>query len=116
MAVPLGVLKKGSITFDPPLPHRKTDAIRAAGFGNLNKLVLRYAALDWLPDPSRQFYALVRSGESARGFLTYWVNMQPVNGQPVLVGHAAGARLVRRHHNPRRSLCEPHDQFGRCGL
>ena len=34
----LGVLKKGSITFQPPLPQRKLDVIERMGFGVLNKV------------------------------------------------------------------------------
>jgi monoamine oxidase len=38
VTVPLGVLKKGSISFEPPLPQRKLDAIQRMGFGVLNKV------------------------------------------------------------------------------
>lgn len=34
----LGVLKKGSITFQPSLPQRKLDVIERMGFGVLNKV------------------------------------------------------------------------------
>ena len=37
---PLGVLKSGSITFDPELPVHKRDAISRLGFGLLNKVNL----------------------------------------------------------------------------
>lgn len=37
VTVPLGVLKKGSIRFSPPLPQRKLGAIQRMGFGVLNK-------------------------------------------------------------------------------
>lgn len=38
VTVPLGVLKAGSISFLPPLPQRKQDAIARMGFGILNKV------------------------------------------------------------------------------
>jgi Flavin containing amine oxidoreductase len=38
VTVPLGVLKAGSIRFQPPLPPRKQDAIARMGFGILNKV------------------------------------------------------------------------------
>jgi Flavin containing amine oxidoreductase len=38
VTAPLGVLKKGSITFSPPLPARKQEAIERLGFGLLNKV------------------------------------------------------------------------------
>ena len=38
VTAPLGVLKKGSIRFSPPLPERKLGAIQRMGFGVLNKV------------------------------------------------------------------------------
>lgn len=38
LTTPLGVLKSGSITFQPPLPDWKQDAIERMGFGLLNKV------------------------------------------------------------------------------
>jgi monoamine oxidase len=40
VTVPLGVLKSGTITFDPPLPESKQQAISHLGFGLLNKVSL----------------------------------------------------------------------------
>ena len=44
ISVPLGVLKKETIAFQPPLPQRKQTAIRQLGFGVLNKVCLRPAS------------------------------------------------------------------------
>lgn len=38
VTVPMGVLKKGTITFEPLLPARKRDVIERMGFGLLNKV------------------------------------------------------------------------------
>ena len=38
LTTPLGVLKSGSITFQPPLPDWKQDVIERMGFGLLNKV------------------------------------------------------------------------------
>ena len=38
VTVPLGCLKAGDITFQPPMPSWKTEAIEKLGFGNLNKV------------------------------------------------------------------------------
>ena len=38
VSVPLGCLKAGDITFQPPMPSWKTEAIEKLGFGNLNKV------------------------------------------------------------------------------
>ncbi len=40
LTTPLGVLKSGSITFQPPLPDWKQDVIERMGFGLLNKVSL----------------------------------------------------------------------------
>lgn len=37
-SLPLGVLKSDAVTFDPPLPPRKRQAIERLGFGTLNKV------------------------------------------------------------------------------
>ena len=44
ISVPLGVLKKEIIAFQPPLPQRKQTAIRQLGFGVLNKVCARPAS------------------------------------------------------------------------
>lgn len=44
ISVPLGVLKKETIVFQPPLPQRKQTAIRQLGFGVLNKVCTRPAS------------------------------------------------------------------------
>ena len=38
VTVPVGVLKKGTILFEPPLPPHKQAAISRMGFGLLNKV------------------------------------------------------------------------------
>jgi monoamine oxidase len=45
--IPLGVLKDGSVTFDPPLPKDKQSAIQSLGTGLLNKCVLTFAKRFW---------------------------------------------------------------------
>ena len=41
ITAPLGVLKAGALTFHPPLPEWKTQAINNLGFGLLNKVLPR---------------------------------------------------------------------------
>ena len=42
VTVPLGVLKAGSIAFDPPIPEGHTRAVSALGFGALSKSFFRF--------------------------------------------------------------------------
>jgi len=39
VSVPLGCLKAGQITFQPPLPPWKQEAVERLGFGTLNKVI-----------------------------------------------------------------------------
>jgi monoamine oxidase len=48
--VPLGVLKRNVIDFQPPLPKKITDAIESMGFGTLNKIVLLFEDVFWDKD------------------------------------------------------------------
>lgn len=53
----LGVLKKGSIAFQPPLPQRKLDVIQRMGFGVLNKVACANVLMsrDPVPVPELQY-------------------------------------------------------------
>jgi monoamine oxidase len=84
ITLPLGVLKAGSVTFDPALPDRKQQAIRALGMGLLNKCYLRFPsvfqdpAYDWLE------YIPPRKGEWVE-----WVSLARLTGKPILLGFSA---------------------------
>jgi lysine-specific histone demethylase 1 len=45
--LPLGVLKTKQITFEPPLPNNKCEAIEKLGCGLLNKCVLSFSTVFW---------------------------------------------------------------------
>lgn len=47
VTLPLGVLKRGAVTFDPPLPDEKRRAIERVGVGVLDKVVLRFSERRW---------------------------------------------------------------------
>ncbi|KAL7577967.1 hypothetical protein ACA910_007589 [Epithemia clementina (nom. ined.)] len=47
VTVPLGVLKAGTISFDPPLSRSKQEAIAQMGFGRLEKILLRFEQPFW---------------------------------------------------------------------
>ncbi|WP_421845262.1 flavin monoamine oxidase family protein [Mycobacterium sp.] len=53
VTVPLGVLKAGTIAFDPPLPAAKVAAIDGIGVGRLEKIVLRFDEPFWRTNPTR---------------------------------------------------------------
>jgi monoamine oxidase len=47
VTVPLGVLKRGSPRFDPPLPTPMQVAVGALGFGRYEKIALRFESAFW---------------------------------------------------------------------
>ncbi|KAL5121230.1 hypothetical protein ACEQ8H_000698 [Pleosporales sp. CAS-2024a] len=99
ITTPLGVLKSGSVRFQPPLPDWKQGVIERMGFGLLNKIVLVYEKAFWEPD--RDMFGLLNDGETEaslrpeeytkkRGrFYLFW-NCLKTSGKPVLVALMAG--------------------------
>jgi monoamine oxidase len=47
VAVPLGVLKSGRLTFDPPLTAAREALVALLGFGHYKKIILRFATPFW---------------------------------------------------------------------
>ncbi|KAK0631981.1 flavin-containing amine oxidoreductase-domain containing protein [Immersiella caudata] len=97
--IPLGVLKHGSIQFDPPLPSWKQNAIDRLGFGVLNKVILVYKEPFW--DMSRDIFGVLRMPTnrnsldqkdyaSQRGRFFQWFNVTETSGLPVLLALMAG--------------------------
>jgi monoamine oxidase len=93
VTLPLGVLKRGSVSFDPPLPARKQQAIRRLGMGTLNKLYLRFPRAFWPEEPHLLGYIAEQRGAWAE-----WLNIQRYLKSPVLLGFNAGsyARQLER--------------------
>jgi monoamine oxidase len=90
ITLPLGVLKEGTVRFDPPLPEWKTDAIKRLGFGLLNKVALRFPIPFW--DTELDWFGVVDADaprEQRGEFYLFW-NMYKFTQQPVLVALVAG--------------------------
>ncbi|KAF2118373.1 flavin-containing amine oxidoreductase-domain containing protein [Lophiotrema nucula] len=99
LTTPLGVLKSGSVRFDPALPEWKQAVIERMGFGLLNKVILVYEQAFWEPD--RDMFGLLNEAEhweslnqhdysSRRGrFYLFW-NCIKTSGRPTLVALMAG--------------------------
>ncbi len=84
VTVPLGVLKKNQLQFDPPLPPAKSAAIHNLGMGVLNKCYLRFDRAFWPDDVDWLEYISPRHGE-----WTEWVSLLRTTGKPVLLGFNA---------------------------
>lgn len=84
VTIPLGVLKAGTVTFDPPLPEAKRNAIERLGFGLLNKVVVAFDTPFW--PKATPMIGLV--GNNAP--VTDLVNGLVFAGKPLLVGLRGG--------------------------
>ena len=88
VTVPLGILKKGTIVFDPPLPKEKMEAIGRIGFGNYQKTALLYDELFWDPE----LHLFDWDGGATGQEWAEWVNLYPFTGEPALIAfHTAQA-------------------------
>jgi len=80
VTIPLGVLKKGDIKFNPPLPCEKQNAIDRLGFGLMNKVVLRFKERFWSADVGSIGYA-----SASRGEFRWYYSLEKAVGLPILV-------------------------------
>jgi monoamine oxidase len=86
VTVPLGVLKAGSIAFDPPLPEGHTRAVNALGFGVLSKSFFRFNRRTWKTDNA--FYLFMGTDPGA---WAQWFTLSSAAG-PIVVAFNAGDR------------------------
>jgi monoamine oxidase len=85
VTLPLGVLKRGLITFSPGLPEQKLIAIRRLGMGTLNKVYLRFPKVFW---PKENDVLGLMS--QTKGQWGEWINYFRYTGEPILVGFNCG--------------------------
>ncbi|KAL6895565.1 Sec1-like protein [Trichoderma longibrachiatum] len=111
--IPLGVLKQGTIQFEPPLPAEKADAVRRLGFGILNKVVLLYDRVFW--DSDRHIFGVLRDAPNRhstsqqdystnRGRFFQWFNVTNTTGLPCLIALMAGDAGFDTEHTSNDSL------------
>jgi monoamine oxidase len=86
ITLPLGVLKRGTVVFNPPLPEWKNQAIQRLNMGVLNKCYLRFPSVFWDADATWIGYISANKGEWSE-----WLNLYPYLDQPILLGFNAGA-------------------------
>jgi monoamine oxidase len=92
MTIPLGVLKRGGVTFVPPLPQDKVDAIARLGVGTLAKVVLDFDTPFW---PSGS-YTFGNPGGAEAGIPCFVISDLPVGGKArltVLIGGRTGVMV-----------------------
>jgi monoamine oxidase len=87
VTLPLGVLKSSSVTFSPPLPKRKCEAIEKMQMGVLNKLVLRFPECFWAKESD--WLEFIRDPPS---LWAEFFNDFKYTQKPILIGFNVGAR------------------------
>lgn len=93
VTVPVGVLHRGDLTFDPPLPAVVAEPLGRLRMNAFEKIFLRFDRAFW-PD---EVYALRRQGADAAWWHS-WYDLSALDGEPTLLTFAAGpaARAIRR--------------------
>ncbi|KAM7498749.1 hypothetical protein LguiA_023163 [Lonicera macranthoides] len=86
--VPLGVLKKKTIRFEPELPARKLAAISRLGFGLLNKVAMVFPHVFWGEDLDT--FGCLNNYSHRRGEFFLFYSYHTVSGGSVLVALVAG--------------------------
>jgi len=88
VTVPVGVLKAGSIEFEPALPVRHLAAIERLGFGRFEKVAIRFSDTAWLPVGLPNTFVLA---DPQRPDLPIIVSLDAFVGEPVVVALAPGS-------------------------
>ncbi|KAG5519152.1 hypothetical protein PMAC_002240 [Pneumocystis sp. 'macacae'] len=111
VTVPLGVLKKSAIQFNPPLPEWKTQSIRRLNFGLLNKVGGEvYDTAFW--DVNIDVFGSLREPDSngvydknreTGRFYIFW-NCIKTAGQPVLLALMAGDSAIQMENETDNEL------------
>jgi lysine-specific histone demethylase 1 len=86
--VSLGVLKSGSIKFNPELPQRKLDGIKRLGFGLLNKVAILFPYVFWGSDLDT--FGCLNDQPERRGEFFLFYSYSSVSGGPLLIALVAG--------------------------
>jgi len=101
VTIPLGVLKKNSITFNPPLPDDKQKAIQHLGMGIFNITAIKFPTAFWPKEPPALFFTQFDDLS-----IPVFLNLYHFNHQPIIVGYSGGERARRLERLPDAELIE----------
>jgi len=102
VTVPLGVLKAGAISFDPPLPEATTAAIERLGMGSFEKVVFVFDERFWA-DEFEVGIAYLADRSDGLEFPTFF-DMTEFAGPPTLVCLYSGAFAAQVQQGPLESV------------
>ncbi|KAE8282267.1 Lysine-specific histone demethylase 1B [Larimichthys crocea] len=91
VTVPLTLLQKNMIQFNPPLPERKLKAIHSLGAGIIEKIALQFPYRFW--DNKIQgadYFGHIPPGPDKRGMFSVFYDMEPQGKQAVLMSVITG--------------------------
>ncbi|MEO1046512.1 MAG: FAD-dependent oxidoreductase [Pseudomonadota bacterium] len=90
ITLPLGVLKKKLVRFDPPLPPRKQQAIDRLGMGTLDKVYLLFDRPFW---DTSTWIATPENGLK-QGQFNLWLNLNRYIQRPVIAAFNGGSAAL----------------------
>ncbi len=105
LTVPLGLLKRGAIVFEPSLPQPHREAIDAIGWGILNKVILAYEHKFWpddvfqwvlFDDHTAEPYCFTNSIDPAANLLTVFLGGERAQRLEALSDATIAAMLTAR--------------------
>ena len=85
LTVPIGVLKSGDLTLDPPLPEPVAGAVDRLKMNAFEKVFLRFPARFW----DEGVYAVRQQGPAGAWWHS-WYDLTALHGEPTLLTFAAG--------------------------
>ncbi|KAH8026549.1 hypothetical protein HPB51_021443 [Rhipicephalus microplus] len=78
VTVPLAILQRQEISFSPPLPKAKTDALKELGAGVIEKVALKFTRPFWSAEVrSADFFGHVPSSPEQRGLFSVFFDLSP---------------------------------------
>lgn len=96
--VPLGVLQRGMVKFEPDLPQRKQDAVKRLGFGLLNKVVMLFPEVFW--GSELDMFGHLAENPSKRGEFFLFYSYGAVAEGPLLLALVAGEAAIEFEQTP----------------
>lgn len=91
VTVPIGVLKAGTISFNPAWPTAKTNSLAALGAGAVNKVAMIFPSQFW---GNLGFFGFNAGQGTQRGYFNYYVNAKLWSGANALVTFGLGQAAV----------------------
>ena len=85
-SLPLGVLKAGTVAFDPPLPRDYRKNIDKIGFGSVTKIAFKFEQPFW--DIETQYFGIMTE---PKGRWNYWLNYRTFSPENIILGLSVGA-------------------------